>query len=323
MLVGATYSAGDKGDATARAVLALRLDREAVRLCGDLEGAGVASLLLKGPVLQRWLYPGVLRAYADIDLLIPPTHASSANEVLRTLGYIDPLPRGSLAERAQHARNFVSPDGCVLDLHTTLSGAKANPEEVWRMLVHECEKLALPGGYVHVPRREALLAIVVLHAAQHGHDEEKPMEDLRRAAETIGVDELKGAARLADEIGASESFAAGLRLSPRMLQMMPEWVKSPRTPLVVARAASRYKRPGVRPYLHATSGPLSARWRFVWRHVWPTGEYLRLWARLPLDERPGWRWYVSARSRRWAYQVRHIPAAFKEIQKLRRDVRNG
>jgi hypothetical protein len=58
------------------------------RLLGALSQADVPALVLKGPVLGPWLYhDSALRSSADIDLLLPETHAHHAHAVLSELGY--------------------------------------------------------------------------------------------------------------------------------------------------------------------------------------------------------------------------------------------
>ncbi|RMG17030.1 MAG: hypothetical protein D6731_04875, partial [Planctomycetota bacterium] len=77
--------------------LALRQARAA---CAALDRAGVAALVLKGPVLAARLYGGGLRPYGDLDLLVRPADALAALDALRALGYRAPeLPRAGLAAR--------------------------------------------------------------------------------------------------------------------------------------------------------------------------------------------------------------------------------
>ena len=56
------------------------LDRAAVAVLDSFEGAGVRSLLLKGPVLARLLYGSeeAPRDYFDIDLLVGPPDLAKA-----------------------------------------------------------------------------------------------------------------------------------------------------------------------------------------------------------------------------------------------------
>ena len=65
------------------------LDRAAVAVLDSFEGAGVRSLLLKGPVLARLLYGSeeAHRDYFDIDLLVGPPDLAKAREALAGLGY--------------------------------------------------------------------------------------------------------------------------------------------------------------------------------------------------------------------------------------------
>ena len=52
---------------------ALLLDLAAARASAALRDAGIRAILLKGPVIARWLYDdGSERNYGDVDLLVAP-----------------------------------------------------------------------------------------------------------------------------------------------------------------------------------------------------------------------------------------------------------
>jgi hypothetical protein len=53
-----------------QASLALALEGLAVHMTRALGDSGVHAILLKGPALATWLYPGQPRPYSDVDLLI-------------------------------------------------------------------------------------------------------------------------------------------------------------------------------------------------------------------------------------------------------------
>ena len=299
------------------AVLALRLDREALRLATLLEVAGVESLLLKGPVLQRWLYPDFTRHYGDIDLLVSPDQQRRAIGLLADQGYYDPMPGAVGLETSAHARALAHADGCVVDLHTRLSGITVADNVAWDALRSESGFLNLAGGTVRVCGPVGQLLVVVLHAAQHGIDEPKPLEDLRRAAHLVDATAVRAAAEMATALGAAESFAAGLRLESLLAGLTPELASAPQTLLVRARLASRHGVPGVALLVALMGSPWRVQLRLATRAVWPTGDLLRAMTPPKAQQQPGW--LFRARARILARRLKALPRAVREIRNLTPD----
>jgi hypothetical protein len=75
-------------------------NRIRMRLLGDVlaayQSAGIAALILKGAALCQLVYrePG-LRPMSDIDILVAPSQARRAQQVLADLGFDAPKPRGA------------------------------------------------------------------------------------------------------------------------------------------------------------------------------------------------------------------------------------
>jgi hypothetical protein len=84
---------------------------------GALDGAGVASVTLKGMALIHAVYPDPgLRPMADVDLLIRPGDLPAARAALAGLGYRTSGPALEAAERFRGFQHFVR-DITILDLH--------------------------------------------------------------------------------------------------------------------------------------------------------------------------------------------------------------
>jgi hypothetical protein len=294
--------------------MTLRLDNEASRLAALLHEAGIDSLLLKGPVLAQWLYPDIPRLYNDIDLLVPKAAFRLAIEVLAREGYRDPVPGAVGIEASPHARPLARADGCVVDLHQRLNGSTVRAQTVWELLWAHRTTMVLCGRPVAICDDIGALLIVVLHAAQHGIEESKPLEDLRRAALLVTDVQLRTAFDLAVSLGAAESFAAGLRLEPALAHRVPELAAVPPSLLVRARATSRHLHPGVLTLLGLTTGSARERLAVAARSIWPSRDLLIARSPRPL---PG-RWLIVARMRRWAYQATQIRGAVSEVVKLLR-----
>lgn len=201
-----------------------------VRLLAE---ASVPTLVLKGPAIAARLYDdGTPRPHDDIDLLLPSEAAGPAEAALHGLGFR--LAGGSPA-RAWIRRD----DGVAVDLHTTLVGVGSSEEAVWRELSAGARRLRVGGTEVDVPDDTGLAFHVALHAAQHGVQAAKALEDLRRAVGRFPAATWEQAALLARRLEAVSAFAAGLRLVPEGVALaatlaLPEGG----SPEVALRAAS-------------------------------------------------------------------------------------
>lgn len=195
---------------------ALAVDQTAAEVIEALREGGVRSILLKGPVIVRWLYgDGSFRPYGDVDLLISPADLLEAARILKGLGFRD-TTRGFGAVEVHHASPWMreSPLAWV-DLHTRLSGVRVEPAEAWEVLTERTEGIKVGGVPVEVPTEAARAVIVVLHAAHHGLRESKPLQDLGRSLEQVPPRGWADAAGLAGRLDAQASFVAGLRLLPQ------------------------------------------------------------------------------------------------------------
>src|SRR3954454_17312957 len=107
--------------ATAASQLALSTATDEV--LDAMARAGVRALLLKGAAIATRLYEDpVLRPAGDIDLLVAPSQAGAAAQVLERLGFRDPLSRARTHERTAYAVSFHREGAlpaCV-DLHRSL-----------------------------------------------------------------------------------------------------------------------------------------------------------------------------------------------------------
>jgi hypothetical protein len=105
--------------------------------------------------------------------------------------------------------------GALVDLHTSIVGATADPATVWSVLSAGAETLELAGSRVLGTGSEANALIVAVHAAAHGSDGfERPCEDLTRALARCELETWQAAHRRAIAIGAEPAFAAGLAWFP-------------------------------------------------------------------------------------------------------------
>jgi hypothetical protein len=179
-------------------------------------GEGIGTVVLKGPVLARWLYPGEVRPYVDCDLMVAPDDRARAVGVLERLGFMEHLPwMPTPLSLDPGGTAFNRPGGGMVDLHCQLPGLNGDPDAIWGRLAASAERQVIAGVELRVPDRDTVLLHVVLHAAHHANlVDGKPLEDLRRALARVEEAEWSSALELARAYQGVTAFAAGLRLLP-------------------------------------------------------------------------------------------------------------
>jgi hypothetical protein len=186
----------------------LALDAALAEAVAALRRAGIDPLLIKGPVIARWLYDDPNeRGYGDVDLLVPVAAVPAARATLVGLGYSEPFAHSRTDERVPHAATFER-GPAVVDLHWELN-LMAHPD-AYGLLGRGATRLQVAGAEVLIPPPAALAVIVTLHAAQHGHATPTAAADLSRALARVDLATWRAAARLAREAGAVSALRAGL-----------------------------------------------------------------------------------------------------------------
>ncbi len=187
-------------------------------------------LLLKGPALARALYrPGEHRGYSDVDLLVAPRDLARARQTLAERGYVNATEGLGVDDVAGvlHSETWARAveaglEHVLVDLHWRLFGCQASAESAWEALTARRAWVELDGRRVAVLAPEGLALHVATHAAQHGPGDAKAMADLARGVERWAASVWREAARLAADLGATASLAAGLRLNPRGAELARE-----------------------------------------------------------------------------------------------------
>jgi Uncharacterised nucleotidyltransferase len=179
-------------------------------------GEGIGSVVLKGPVLAKWLYPGEVRPYGDSDLMVAPKSRARAVSVLERLGFVEHMPWLPEPLSLDIGRTtFGRERGGTVDLHCQLPGLDGDPNAVWGRLAASAGRQVIGGVELRVPDRDTVLLHVVLHAAQHASlVDGKSLEDLRRALALVEEADWSRALELARAYEGVPAFAAGLRLLP-------------------------------------------------------------------------------------------------------------
>jgi hypothetical protein len=192
------------------------VDALTAEVASAFTGEGIGTVVLKGPVLARWLYPGEVRPYVDCDLMVAPENRPRAVGVLEWLGFTEHLPwMPSPLSLDPGGTAFNRPGEGMVDLHCQLPGLDGDPDAIWSRLTASAELQVIAGVELHVPDRDTVLLHVVLHAAHHANmTDGKPLEDLRRALALVEETEWWGVLELARAYRGLPAFVAGLRLVP-------------------------------------------------------------------------------------------------------------
>jgi hypothetical protein len=157
------------------------LEQAAASAIEAASGKGIPILLLKGPALQRLVYPaGIARPMDDLDLLVAPADGPRFGDLLRRRGYRNDL-RGE--------EDFFAPDLThSIDLHTSLLNTTRLPargalwpqtfETSWRRR----QPLTLAGVPAWTLGPQDSLQYLAVHAVHH-----HGMQGIRWMADFLAV----------------------------------------------------------------------------------------------------------------------------------------
>jgi Uncharacterised nucleotidyltransferase len=274
------------------AVQSFGVDRVTAEVVSALGDASIPTILLKGPAIALWLYAGDRpRPYADTDLLVRRADWRAAMEVLLGKGFVDGL--GHLAHPRMEAGDgypWVRPaDEAEVDLHYTLFGVGAEPEDLWEAFFEGSAPERLGGIEVRMPSHPARLLHIALHAVQHGGKAEiqrKPIRDLEQALAKAEPRLWEQARDLAERLRAMQMFSNGLYLLPEGAELAAGLgVKRDRSPAAAVRMAEVPLAEGFKE-LAETPG-LRAKARLVVRELFPNREFMLWWSPLARRGRLG------------------------------------
>jgi hypothetical protein len=298
--------------------LASRADT--VRTVVALRDAGVDCLLLKGVSHELWLYPTEGRpASRDVDLLIEPSQVSAAQTVMERLGMIQHLRPGPPVE-GEHLR-FLPPPGSGLpvELHTTFHFLTAPPEQCWSVLSADRDWIEVGGIRIEVPAVPARTLLLALHVTAHGRVGTWAIADLRRALAVLSLGDWRKAAELARQLGASDAFAAGLRVLPAGAGTAHDLglasADDPALRLSVRSGSNRASRM----LDYAAGSPLSAAARLLSSQLIPPSAQMRVWYPIARRGRGGLIVAHLARLGRLLTELPRLSADWRQAREAARD----
>jgi hypothetical protein len=178
----------DELRAARRQVLARNLARRAAarRVTESFEREGIPFLVLKGLALAEEIYGDLsLRAFNDLDVLVPREDVERAFQVASRLGYVPTSLQGigEYVAHGAHAADMAHLDGTSLDLHWALA-AEMPPlatELAWKSAVP-----APAGSGLGGLRLSPEISVIHLAAHFHAHHYEllRPLVDFLHATRT-------------------------------------------------------------------------------------------------------------------------------------------
>ena len=299
----------------------LRIDAATAEIIGAFEDAGVASVLLKGPALAGWYADDPAHAYMDCDLWVRPGDAEAAKTALAGLGFGLVAYDGDLpAWWDTHAHAYSrDADGVVVDLHSTLQGLGVDVGTAWEILSSPRDTVPVAGRPVPALALPARVLYVTLHAAHHGQWTLKAVSHVERALSAVTESTWREAARLAQEVGSTEEFAAGLRLVPEGVALADRLgLPAPSSVKVVLQASGP---PPVALGFEqlASADGLWARVDILARKIVPPPAFMRRWWPVAAENR---RMLAVAYLYRPVWLVRRAPRGLRAWLRARRDVRS-
>jgi len=200
----------------------LHLTRELVRLIGLLKAKGIGAIAFKGPTLALKAWGEVaLRQFNDLDLLVHPSDAAVAAEVLIGAGYWPRTfdrdhPARSIARRCED--EFMRPGSpWMIDLHWDLNPAYfdygPNASSVWA----RAEAIDVEGAEVLTLAPADLVLFLAVHATKHGWINLGWVCDFDETLRAIADADLPVILAAARRSGCLRMFLLGVALAAALL----------------------------------------------------------------------------------------------------------
>lgn len=295
----------------------LEIDRVTAEVISALAGRGVECLLLKGPVLARWLYgDGAPRQYVDTDILVSPGDFPVAQRVLATIGFSTHLDDTDTPGWRQVAHHWVrARDGANVDLHRTLVGVGVSDTELWDVVSAGTESFQVGGREVRTPGPSVRALHIALHAAQHGTRPGKHRDDLERGLAVIEQEVWMAARELASRLWATGPFATGLRLSDEGRRLADELGVCEDGSVETTLLAGTPVAGALGWHYLASARGLRERLHIVARKLVPTRRFIRAWS--PMARR-GPVGLATAYIVRPVWVLRRVVPGFRAWRKARR-----
>jgi len=283
---------------------------EAARIKRSLDGAGIRSMMIKGPLLSQMAFEDpTVRASRDVDLYVDQSRVSEADRLIVEAGYRRFAPDLELTPRQEAAylrmrcqfAYFSSRAGVIQELHWRLTYNAALFPLDDAALWSRSDPVHLTGtDFLTLPDEEMFLYLCI-HGSGHVWFRLKWLIDVAALLQRIGSDALHRLAAHARALGVERSFHQALLLAHMLLAApIPADILSRARDSRAARGLVRSACRALN-WARSPSEPADTRWFNAWvalqaYRLKPTLAYRWAevqdqmcspedWARLPLPER--------------------------------------
>jgi hypothetical protein len=210
--------------------LTLRLTAELFSVLERFTSAGIAALVVKGPVLAMQAYGDpAMRSYGDLDLLVRQRDIRRATELMMAAGYQAAVPLSAIdAGKIPGQYLFSKPDSMLLvELHNDLTlryfPRRLPIEEFFarqvrvRLDAHEAPGLCV----------EDELVLICIHGAKHFWERLIWIADVAALVSRQAYFDWERAAKSAKSVDADHMLHTGLRLATDLLNLqLPEKISA-------------------------------------------------------------------------------------------------
>ena len=211
------------------------LTRELLEVLSVLEKSGVGALAFKGPVLAQQLYGNLsLREFLDLDILVAPTHASTAIALLSAKGF-EPqfiLTRQQFA-RFQTMRSqmglYHPAKNVLVEVHWALLTPGYTFAPAAQIAWESIQTISIAGRAIQTFSHETQLLFACVHQAKHNWSRLGWLMDLAALIRQSPSMDWQQIQNRAGSFGTARMIRVSLRLVQRLFQVtlpgsITEWV---------------------------------------------------------------------------------------------------
>ncbi|MGB8474599.1 MAG: nucleotidyltransferase family protein [Candidatus Acidiferrum sp.] len=203
----------------AQVLFTLRLTAELFRLFECFHAAGLAPLVIKGPVLSVRCHgdPG-LRQYGDLDLIVRDRDILRATELMIGLGYEPRVTREAIqAKKAPGEYAFRQASAKLLVEFHTERTFRYHPRPLpVEKLFQRKVLVKIDAHEIPALSPEDELLLICIHGAKHFWERLNHIADVAAFVSRQGLD-WERVESAAEEVGAQRMLYAGLRLAQEVL----------------------------------------------------------------------------------------------------------
>ena len=221
-------------DFYAAAVRGMVAQRQLAQVLGALAAGGIPALVVKGAAAARFYPDPALRAYGDLDVLVPRPQVDQAEGALRKLGYAPSRPKAWKMQRGYDLPLFGDGGRLLVEIHWRLD----YPKGVGQLPADEMWGRAVPWSVegqsaLRLDARDAALHLCTHAVVKHrSHLGIRPLCDLALIAAGWGPAEWEALAQRAVHYGLTRPVYLVLALAEQVLGLaLPAGVMAALCPL--------------------------------------------------------------------------------------------